>query len=90
MEQNPVDQAASQHYQSFSLDSFQPPSPLELPVKPVDPIIIMSYINPAPQNSAHAKEYGLGKPTPSVATEQRSRHSYKNVLFTLTCMKKYT
>ena len=64
VERNPADQAPPHHYQPFSLDNFQPPSPLELPTDPVGPITMTSYMNPAPQNGAHAKEYGLNKPTP--------------------------
>ena len=33
-----------------------------MPIDPVEPMT--SYMNPAPQNSAHTKEYGLNKPTP--------------------------
>ena len=40
------------------------PSPLELPADPVRPITMTSYLNPAPQNGAHAKGYGLNKPMP--------------------------
>ena len=64
VEQNPVDQAAPHRYQPFSLDNFQPPSPLELPIDSVEPITMMSYMNPAPQNNIHAKKYGLNKPMP--------------------------
>ena len=63
-ERNPVDQVPSHHYQPFSLDNFQPPSPLKLPTNSVGPITMTSYMNPAPQNSAHAKEYGLNKLMP--------------------------
>ena len=48
----------------FSLEEFQPPSPLKLPADPVGPITMTSYLNPAPQNGTHAKEYGLNKPMP--------------------------
>ena len=61
---NPADQAVSHPYQPCSLKKFQPPSPLELPTEPIGPITMTSYMNLAPQNSAHAKEYGLNKPTP--------------------------
>ena len=61
-ERNPVDQAPPHPFQPFSLDKFQPPSSLELPTNPVGPITMTSYLNPAPQNSAHVKEYGLNKP----------------------------
>ena len=63
-ERNPVDQASPHLFQPFSLDNYQPPSPLELPTEPVGPITMTSYMNPAPQNSAHLKEYGLNKPMP--------------------------
>ena len=63
-ERNPADQAPPHPYQLFSLNDFQPPSPLELPTNPVGPITMTSYINPAPQNGAHTKEYGLNKLTP--------------------------
>ena len=63
-EQNLVDQAVPHPYQPFSLDNFQPPSPLKLPIDPIRPITMTSYMNPVPQNSAHAKEYGLNKPMP--------------------------
>ena len=63
-EWNPEDQAVPHPYQLFSLNNFQPPSPLELPANPVGPITMTSYMNPAPHNSAHAKEYGLNKPMP--------------------------
>ena len=33
-ERNPADQAPPQSFQPFSLDDFQPPSPLELPTNP--------------------------------------------------------
>ena len=61
-ERNPADQAAPHLCQLFSLDDFHPPSPLELPKNPVGPIMT-SYINPAPYNAAHVKEYGINKPT---------------------------
>ena len=64
VERNPVDQASPHPFQPFSLDEYQPPSPLELPTNPVGPITMTSYLNPVPQNGAHAKEYGLNKPTP--------------------------
>ena len=64
MEQNQVDQAPPHHFQPFSLNDFQPPSPLELPTDPVGPITMTSYMKPAPQNGAHVKEYGLNKPMP--------------------------
>ena len=35
-----------------------------MPVDPVGPVTMTSYLNPAPQNGAHAKEYGLNKPMP--------------------------
>ena len=63
-EWNPVNQAAPHPFQPFSLKEFLTPSPLELPTEPVGPITMTSYINPAPQNSTHMKEYGLNKPTP--------------------------
>ena len=63
-EQNPAEQAPPLPFQPFSLEEFQPPSPLELPVDPVGPVTMTSYMNPAPQNSAHTKEYALNKPTP--------------------------
>ena len=69
MEQNPADQAAPHPYQPFSLDNFCPPSPLELPAKP----IIMSYMNPAPQNNTPAKEYGLNKPTPFSGNQTKAK-----------------
>ena len=64
MERNPADQALSHPFQPFSLKEFRPPSPLDLPVDPVGPITMTSYMNPVPQNSAYAKGYGLNKPTP--------------------------
>ena len=64
VEQNPADQASPHPFQPFSLKEFQTPSPLQLPIDPVEPITMTSYMNPAPQNSAHTKEYGLNKPTP--------------------------
>ena len=64
MEKNPADQASPNPFQPFTLDNYQPPSPLELPTEPVGPITMTSYMNLALQNSAHAKEYGLNKPTP--------------------------
>ena len=64
VEQNPADQAAPHPFQPFSLKEFQPPSPLELPADPIRPITMTSYLNPAPQNGTHAKEYGLNKPMP--------------------------
>ena len=63
-EWNPVDQASPHPFQPFSLKEFQTPSPPQLPIDPVEPITMMSYMNPAPQNSTHTKEYGLNKPTP--------------------------
>ena len=63
-EQNPVDQAPSHHFQPFSLKEFRPPSLIELPIDPMGPITMTSYMNLVPQNSIHAKEYGLNKPTP--------------------------
>ena len=63
-EWNPADQASPHPFQPFSIDNYQPPLPLELPTEPVGPITMTSYMNPAPQNSAHAKEYGLNKPMP--------------------------
>ena len=63
MEQNPADQAAPHPFQPFSLEEFQPPSPLELPANPVGPIMT-SFLNPAPQTSTSMKEYGLNKPMP--------------------------
>ena len=63
-EQNPADQAAPHTFQPFSLKEFQPPSLLKLPADPVGPITMTSYLNLAPQNSTHAKEYGLNKPMP--------------------------
>ena len=35
-----------------------------MPVDPVGPITMTSYINPVPQNGTHMREYGLNKPTP--------------------------
>ena len=64
VEQNQVDQASPHPFQPFSLEEYRTPSPLQLPIDPVEPITMMSYMNPAPQNSAHAKEYGLNKPMP--------------------------
>ena len=64
VEQNLAEQAPPLPFQPFSLEEFQPPSPLELPVDPVGPVTMTSYMNLAPQNSAHTKEYGLNKPTP--------------------------
>ena len=52
-------------FQSFSLNDFQSPSPIEFPTNPVGLITMTSYMNPAPQNGAHTKEYGLNKPMPS-------------------------
>ena len=63
-EQNPVDQAPPHSFQPFSLKEFQTPSPIELPIDPMEPIMMTSYMNPVPQNSAHTKEYGLNKLTP--------------------------
>ena len=63
-ERNPADQAPPHPFQSFSLDKYQPPSPLKLPTDPIGPITMTSYMNPVPQNSTHAKEYGLNKPIP--------------------------
>ena len=62
VEQNPADQASPHPFQPFFLKEFWTPSPLQLPIDPVEPMT--SYINPVPQNSAHTKEYGLNKPTP--------------------------
>ena len=62
VERNPAEQASPHPFQPFSLEEFQTPSPLQLPINPVEPMT--SYMNPAPQNSAHLKEYGLNKPTP--------------------------
>ena len=64
MERNPAEQAAPHLYQPFYLDKYQPPSPLELPADPVGPITMTSYMNLAPQNGTHAKEYGLNKSMP--------------------------
>ena len=61
-ERNPADQAPPHPFQPFSLEEFWPPSPIKLPIDPVGPITMTSYMNPAPQNSAHTKEYGLNKP----------------------------
>ena len=36
----------------------------QIAYQPRKPITMMSYMNPAPQNSAHTKEYGLNKPMP--------------------------
>ena len=63
-EQNPMDQAPPHPFQPFSLEEFQPPSPFKLPINPVGPITMTSYMNLAPQNSTHMKEYGLNKPMP--------------------------
>ena len=63
-EQNPAEQASPHPFQPFSLEEFQTPSPLQLPIDPVEPVTMTSYMNPAPQNSAHLKEYGLNKLTP--------------------------
>ena len=63
-ERNPADQASPHPFQPFSLNNYQPPSPLELPTEPVGPIMMTSYMNLVPQNSAQTKEYGLNKPTP--------------------------
>ena len=62
-EQNPVDQAVPHPFQPFSLEEFRPPSPLELPADPIEPIMT-SFLNPAPQTGASTKEYSLNKPTP--------------------------
>ena len=64
VEQNPAEQAPPLPFQPFSLEEFQPPLPLNLPVDPIGPVTMTSYMNPAPQNSAHVKGYGLNKPTP--------------------------
>ena len=64
MERNPVDQAPHHPFQPFSLKELQPLSPLELPTDPVGPITMTSYMNLAPQNGAHVKEYSLNKPMP--------------------------
>ena len=61
---NPADQAPPHSFQPFSLEEFRTPSPIKLPINPVEPITMTYYMNPAPQNSTHAKEYGLNKPTP--------------------------
>ena len=63
-ERNPVDQASPHPFQPFSLDKYQPPSPLKLPADPMGLITMTSYMNPVPQNGTHLKEYGLNKPTP--------------------------
>ena len=63
-ERNPADQAPPHPFQPFSLKEFWPPSPIELPIDPVGPITMTSYMNLAPQNSTHVKEYGLNKPMP--------------------------
>ena len=62
-ERNPADQAAPHPFQPFYLEEFRPPSPLELPDNPIEPIMT-SFLNPAPQAGASTKEYGLNKPTP--------------------------
>ena len=64
MEWNPTEQAPPLPCQPFSLDYFCPLTPLKLPANPIEPITMTSYMNPVPQNSAHAKEYGLNKPMP--------------------------
>ena len=64
MERNPVDQAPPHSYQPFSLEEYQPSSPLKLPTDPIRPITMTSYMNTASQSSTHAKEYGLNKLTP--------------------------
>ena len=64
VEWNPADQASPHSFPPFSLEEFQTPSPIELPIDPVEPITMTSYINPMPQNSTHAKEYGLNKLMP--------------------------
>ena len=61
-ERNPADQASPHPFQPFSLKEYRTPSPLQLPIDPVEPMT--SYMNPAPQNNTHAKEYGLNKPMP--------------------------
>ena len=71
VKRNPADQAPPHPFQPFSLDEFQPPSPLELPNNPVGPITMTSYMNPAPQNSAHAKEYDLNKPMPFSSNQMK-------------------
>ena len=63
-EQNPAEQAPPLPFQPFSLEEFQSPPPLELPVDTGGPVTMTSYMNPVPQNSAHVKEYGLNKPMP--------------------------
>ena len=63
-ERNPADQASPHPFQPFSLNNYQPPSPLELPTEPIGPITMTSYINQVPQNGTHVKEYGLNKPMP--------------------------
>ena len=55
-ERNPAEQAPPLPFQPFSLEEFQPPSSLELPVDPVGPVTMTSYMNPAPQNSTHANK----------------------------------
>ena len=63
-EQNPADQAPPHPFQPFSLDKYQPPSPLGLPTDLIGLITMTSYMNPVPQNGTHTKEYGLNKPMP--------------------------
>ena len=63
-ERNPAEQASLHPFQPFSLKEFWTPSPLQLPIDPVEPITMMSYMNPEPQNSTHTKEHGLNKPMP--------------------------
>ena len=63
-EWNPADQASPHPFQPFSLEEYRTPSPLQLPIDPVEPIKMTSYMNPAPQNSTHTKEYGLNRPMP--------------------------
>ena len=55
MERNPVDQASLHPFRPFSLDNYQPPSPLELPTEPVGPITMTSYMNLVPQNNTMQK-----------------------------------
>ena len=61
-EQNPADQASPHPFQPFSLKEYRTPSPLQLPIDPVEPMT--SHMNPAPQKNTHTKEYGLNKLTP--------------------------
>ena len=78
VEQNLAEQAPPLPFQPFSLEEFRLLSPLDLPVNPVGPIMMMSYMNLAPQNSAHAKEYGLNKPMPQgIPTRMPCLHQYE-------------